>query len=187
MRLQLVYKIINNTHAMPIGAFTSCKRHTWSKTIEQNRETIPNQNSKSLKTPKAFVTSCASSTLSKSPNRPFPSSCLSRFRSESWCSTIEKEISLICIRIRNSFPFEWLCTRTRFDTEACSNSEMGYWNLSPIPQYSLFIYLFTRSPWAPHGLLYSFIYLFIWGGGGGICIKTMNSQFTEARFSPKSN
>ena len=32
-----------------------------------------------------------------------------------------------CIRIRNSFPFEWLCTRTRFETEACSNSEMGYW------------------------------------------------------------
>ena len=51
---------------------------------------------------------------------------LSRFRSESWCSTIVRERSLICIRIRNSFPFEWLCTRTRFETEACSNSEMGY-------------------------------------------------------------
>ena len=35
-------------------------------------------------------------------------------------------MSLICIRIRNSFPFEWLCTRTRFETEACNNSEMGY-------------------------------------------------------------
>ena len=33
---------------------------------------------------------------------------------------------MICIRIRNSFPFEWLCTRTRFETEVCSNSEMGY-------------------------------------------------------------
>ena len=35
-------------------------------------------------------------------------------------------MTLICIRIRNQFPFEWLCTRTRFETEACSNSEMGY-------------------------------------------------------------
>ena len=35
-------------------------------------------------------------------------------------------MSLICIRIRNSFPFEWLFTRTRFETEACSNSEMCY-------------------------------------------------------------
>ena len=35
-------------------------------------------------------------------------------------------MSLICIRVRNSFPFEWLCTRTRFETEACRNSEMGY-------------------------------------------------------------
>ena len=56
-------------------------------------------------------------------NGSFPSCCLSRFRSESWCSTIEREFSLICIRIRNSFPFKWLCTRTRFETEACSNSE----------------------------------------------------------------
>ena len=59
-------------------------------------------------------------------NGPFPSCCLSRFRSESWCSTIVREMSLIWITIRNSFPFEWLCTRTRFETEACSNSEMGY-------------------------------------------------------------
>ena len=60
-------------------------------------------------------------------NGPFPRCCLSRFRSESWCSTIVKEISLICTRIRNSFPFEWLCTRTRFETEESSNSEMGFW------------------------------------------------------------
>ena len=32
---------------------------------------------------------------------PFPSCCLSRFRSESWCSTIVREMSLTCIRIRN--------------------------------------------------------------------------------------
>ena len=47
------------------------------------------------------------------PNRPFPSCCLSRFRSESWCSTIEREMSMICIRICNSFPFEWLCSKLR--------------------------------------------------------------------------
>ena len=65
-------------------------------------------------------------------NRPFPSCCLSRFQSESWCSTIVREMSLICIRIRNSFPFEWLCTRTRFETEAYSNSEMGYSNANEV-------------------------------------------------------
>ena len=59
-------------------------------------------------------------------NGPFPRCCLFRFRNESWCSTIVREMSLNCIRIRNSFPFEWLCTRTRFEAEACSNSEMGY-------------------------------------------------------------
>ena len=37
-----------------------------------------------------------------------------------------KMLSLICIRIRNSFPFELLCTRTRFESEACSNSEKDY-------------------------------------------------------------
>ena len=61
-------------------------------------------------------------------NGPFPSCCLSWFRNESWCSTIVREMSLICIRIRNSLPFEWLCTRTRFEAEACSNSEMGYYH-----------------------------------------------------------
>ena len=66
-------------------------------------------------------------------NGPFPSCCLSRFRSESWCSTIVREMSLICIRIHNSFPFEWLCTRTHFETEACSNSEMGYQRQESMP------------------------------------------------------
>ena len=58
-------------------------------------------------------------------NGPFPSCCLSWFRSESWCSTVVREMSLICIRIHNSFPFEWLSTGTHFETEACSNSEMS--------------------------------------------------------------
>ena len=35
-------------------------------------------------------------------------------------------MSLICIRICNLFPFEWLCTRTRFESEACSKTEMGH-------------------------------------------------------------
>ena len=48
------------------------------------------------------------------------------FEVSDWCSTIVREMSLICIKIRNSFPFEWLCTRTRFETETCSNSEMGH-------------------------------------------------------------
>ena len=56
---------------------------------------------------------------------------VSRFRSESWCSTILREMSLICIRIPNSFPFEWLCTRTRFETEVSSNSEMAYLKSRP--------------------------------------------------------
>ena len=77
-----------------------------------------------------FNSSCCGGTLFPlvlvDLNGPFPSCCLSRFRTESWCSTIVREISLICIRIRNLFPFELLCTRTRFETEACSNSKMGY-------------------------------------------------------------
>ena len=35
----------------------------------------------------------------------------------------------VCLGFEVSFGaqlFEWLCTRTRFETEACSNSEMGY-------------------------------------------------------------
>ena len=75
--------------------------------------------------------------INSTSNRPFPSCCLSRFRSESWCSTIEREMSLICIRIRNSLPFEWLCTTTRFKTETCSNSEMGYCNLMTFTMFNL--------------------------------------------------
>ena len=63
--------------------------------------------------------------LCKQVNGPFPSCCLSWLWSESLCSTIVREMSLICIR-RNSFLFKWLSTRTHFETEACSNSEMGY-------------------------------------------------------------
>ena len=81
-------------------------------------------------------------------DRPLPSCCLPRFRSESWCSTIVREMSLICIRIRNSFSFEWLCTRTRFETEACSNSEMGYWGESPpLAQFQSRQYVGTIVSW----------------------------------------
>ena len=40
-------------------------------------------------------------------NRLFLSCCLSQFQSDSRCSTIVREMNLICIRICNSFPFEW--------------------------------------------------------------------------------
>ena len=59
-------------------------------------------------------------------NKPFPSCCLSLVESESWCWAIQMIMSLICMKIHNSFPFEWLCTRTLFETEVNSNSEMGY-------------------------------------------------------------
>ena len=65
--------------------------------------------------------------LSMAANRPFPSCCLPLVQNESWCSTIQMLMSLICMKIRNSFPFEWLCTRTRFETEAKSNSGTDYW------------------------------------------------------------
>ena len=54
---------------------------------------------------------------------------LSRFQNESSCSTIVREMNIIDIKICNSFPFESLCTRTHFKTDACSKSEMAYCNL----------------------------------------------------------
>ena len=51
---------------------------------------------------------------------PFPSCCLSRFRIESWCKTIVREMSLICIRI-----YTQLISALGLAL-ACSNSEMGY-------------------------------------------------------------
>ena len=32
----------------------------------------------------------------------------------------------------NSFSYEWLCTRSRFDEEAQGNSEMGYYHVAHI-------------------------------------------------------
>ena len=37
------------------------------------------------------------------------------------------------------FPFEWLSTRTRFETEACSNSEMGYLTCF-IPSVQMYVF-----------------------------------------------
>ena len=37
----------------------------------------------------------------------------------------ENEISFTCKL--NSFPYEWLCTRPRFEREALGNSEMVYY------------------------------------------------------------
>ena len=56
-----------------------------------------------------------------------PSSFSSRFQSESWCSTMQTgNLSFVFSCRSNSFSFEWLSTRTRFETEANSNSEMAY-------------------------------------------------------------
>ena len=51
-------------------------------------------------------------------------------------------MSLICIRVCNLFPFESLCTRTPFETEACSKSEMGYLGRCqkvklPVPKFKI--------------------------------------------------
>ena len=62
-----------------------------------------------------------------SSKRPFPSCCSSQFRNESWCSTIVREMNLICIRIRNSFPFEWLRTRT-WEQSWLSWLVPGFWS-----------------------------------------------------------
>ena len=39
-------------------------------------------------------------------NGPFPSCCMPQFQSESWCSTIQMEISCLFSCKSNSFPFQ---------------------------------------------------------------------------------
>ena len=51
--------------------------------------------------------------------RPFLSCCLPLVQNESWCSTIQ----MIMICMKNA---SHLCTRTRFETEANSNSERSH-------------------------------------------------------------
>ena len=47
-----------------------------------------------------FVTSTAT------PNSPFPSCCMPQFQSESWCTTIQMEMSCVFLCKSNSFPLQ---------------------------------------------------------------------------------
>ena len=70
------------------------------------------------------------SLFSYKSNRPFPSCLLPLFQNESWCTTFHMKRSSICKTISVQvkliwFPYEVLCTRTRFETEAKNNSVMA--------------------------------------------------------------
>ena len=56
-------------------------------------------------------------------NRPFPSYPLPLFQNKSTCVTIHMKM---CSFTLESFSFEWVRTKTRFETEAKGNSEMAY-------------------------------------------------------------
>ena len=68
--------------------------------------------------------------LSYLGNSPFPSSGLPLCQNESKCKTILMKMcftfKFIFIQIK-LISYEKFCTRTRFETEANQNSEMGYW------------------------------------------------------------
>ena len=62
------------------------------------------------------------------PNSPLPSSSLPLCQNESKCETILMKVCFTCTAIiiqSNSFSYDKFCTKTRFDTEANQNSEMG--------------------------------------------------------------
>ena len=63
-------------------------------------------------------------------NRPFPSSLVPLFQSESKCETILMKMTLITA-FRTHFQMKgFVLIQTRFDTEAQKNSEMAYFTLS---------------------------------------------------------
>ena len=47
------------------------------------------------------------------------------FQNEARCKTFLVKMSLICIRIKKSFSYQWLCAQPRFETKALRNSEMA--------------------------------------------------------------
>ena len=49
---------------------------------------------------------------------------LPQFQSESWCTTIQIEMSVVFSCKSSSLSFEWFSTKTRFEPGANSNSEM---------------------------------------------------------------
>ena len=59
-------------------------------------------------------------------NSPFPSCCTPQFQSESWCTTIQMVMSCVFLCKSNSFPLQKLSTKTHFETETNSNSEMAH-------------------------------------------------------------
>ena len=82
------------------------------------------------------VTLSPGAKLKPSMNRPYSNCLFPLFENKSWtiaCTTFHMEMSFIYTRSlymsckSNSFSYERLCTRTRFETEAKDNSEMAYW------------------------------------------------------------
>ena len=62
-------------------------------------------------------------------NKPFPSWLFHLFQNESWSTIFHIEMSLTFKAItykKNSFPYEWLCTKTCVETKGKENSEMAY-------------------------------------------------------------
>ena len=59
-------------------------------------------------------------------NSPFPSCCMPQFQSKSWCTTIQMEMSCVLLCKSNSFSLQKLSTKTHFETETKSNSEMAH-------------------------------------------------------------
>ena len=69
-------------------------------------------------------------------HRLFSSYLVPLGQNKSSCKTIRMKIcSLpqVLFHANHSFPYEWFCTKTRFETEAQGNSEMAY---SPVPIYT---------------------------------------------------
>ena len=51
------------------------------------------------------------------------------------------------MRIRNSFPFEWLCTRTRFETEQIGNGLLSaFLDISDLNIISEFLHPLDSTP-----------------------------------------
>ena len=50
--------------------------------------------------------------------RPLPTSKNPHFQNEARCTTFLVKMSFICMRMENDFPYQWLSTYPRFETEA---------------------------------------------------------------------
>ena len=87
---------------------------------------------------------------------PMKSCCLPPFQSESWCTTIQMQMSVVFSCKSNSLSFEWLSTKTRFEPGANSNSEMAYclkyiFRLRPCCEgYFYLLFPIPRGPLSHH-------------------------------------